>query len=149
MNKLFCKLLFKYKILIKKFLCSLYFYKKMQAAKSNSNPLGANLNPIKDVAGVSSIDFSADVDNLIEKLDKLSTLYNSGRMDKDVMKYITGMAPVNYQGQIDFIDTKRAYAASTYSDLQQLEFNLEVINNHYRFFKYGFMHAHCFLKKNE
>ena len=103
----------------------------MQAAKSNSNPLGANLNPIKDAAGVSSIDFSADIENLIEKLDKLSTLYDSGRMDKDVMKYIPGMAPVSYQGQIDFIDTKITYAASTYSDMQQIEFNLEVINNHY------------------
>ena len=108
-----------------------YLYKKMQAAKSNSNLLGANLNPIKDVAGVTSIDFSADIGNLIEKLDKLSILYDSGRMDKDVMKYIPGMAPVSYQGQIDFIDTKRTYAASTCSDMQQIEFNLEVISNCY------------------
>ena len=27
-------------------------------------------------------------------------------MDKDVMKYIPGMAPISYQGQIDFVDTK-------------------------------------------
>ena len=39
--------------------------------------------------------------------------------------------PISYQGQIDYVDTKRTYAASTYSDMQQLEFNLEVINNHY------------------
>ena len=103
----------------------------MQAAKSNFNPLGANLNPIKDATGVQSIDFSADIDNLIEKLDKLNTLYDSGRMDKDVMRYIPGMAPVTYQGQIDFTDTKRTYAASTYSDMQQIEFNLEVTANHY------------------
>ena len=103
----------------------------MQTAKSNSNPLGANLNPIKDATGVSAIDFSADIDNLIEKIDKITTLYDTGRMDKDVMKYIPGMAPVGYQGQIDFVDTKRTYAASTYSDMQQLEFNLEVVNNHF------------------
>ena len=103
----------------------------MQAAKSNSNPLGANLNPIKDATGVSAIDFSANIDNLIDKIDKITTLYDAGRMDKDVMKYIPGMAPVSYQGQIDFVDTKRTYAASTYSDMQQLEFNLEVVNNHY------------------
>ena len=103
----------------------------MQAAKSNSNPLGANLNPMKDATGVAAIDYNADIDGLIDKLDKLNTLYDSGRMDKDVMKYIPGMAPISYQGQIDFIDTKRTYAASTYSDMQQLEFNLEVVNNHY------------------
>ena len=103
----------------------------MQAARSNANPLGSNLNPMKDATGVNAIDCSANIDNLIDKLDKLSTLYDSGRMDKDVMKYIPGMAPISYQGQIDFVDTKRTYAASTYSDMQQLEFNLEVVNNHY------------------
>ena len=103
----------------------------MQAAKSNSNPLGANLNPMKDATGVAAIDYNADIDGLIDKLDKLNTLYDSGRMDKDVIKYIPGMAPISYQGQIDFVDTKRTYAASTYSDMQQLEFNLEVVNNHY------------------
>ena len=103
----------------------------MQAAKSNSNLLGANLNPIKDATGVSALDYSADIDNLIDKIDKITTLYDTGRMDKDVLKQIPGMVPVSYQGQIDFVDTKRTYAASTYSDMQQLEFNLEVVNNHY------------------
>ena len=103
----------------------------MQAMKSNANPLGSNLNPMKDATGVAAIDYSTNIDNLIDKLDKLSVLYDSGRMDKDVMKYIPGMVPISYQGQIDFVDTKRTYAASTYSDMQQLEFNLEVVNNHY------------------
>ena len=103
----------------------------MQAAKSNSNPLGANLNPIKDAGGVPSIDYNADIDGLIDKLDKLNTLYDMGRIDKDVIKYIPGMAPISYQGQADFIDTKKTYAASTYSDMQHLEFNLEMVNNHY------------------
>ena len=103
----------------------------MQATKTNSNQLGAILNPMKDATGVAAIDYNADIDGLIDKLDKLNTLYDSGRMDKDVMKCIPGMAPISYQGQIDFVDTKRTYAASTYSDMQQLEFNLEVVNNHY------------------
>ena len=103
----------------------------MQATKSNSNPLGANLNPIKDTTCISAMDYSADIDNLINKIDKITTLYDTGRMDKDVIKYIPGMASVSYQGQIDFVDTKRTYAASTYVDMQQLEFNLEVVNNHY------------------
>ena len=103
----------------------------MQAPKSNFNQLGSNLNPLKDATGIAAIDYSADIDNLIGKLDKLTTLYDSGRMDKDVMKYIPGMAPISYQGQLDYADTKRTYAASTYTDMQQLELNLEVINNHY------------------
>ena len=103
----------------------------MQATKSNANLLRLNLNPIKDATGVAAIDYSANIDNLIDKLDKLSVLYETGCMDKDVIRYIPGMPPVSYQGQTDYNDTKRTYAASTYSDMQQLEFNLEVINNHY------------------
>ena len=124
-------------MLIKKHLnfCVAFFsLLKMQAVKSNSNLLGANLNPMKDLTGVAAIDYNAEIDGLIDKLDKITTLYDSGRMDKDVMRYIPGMVPINYQGQIDFIDTKRTYAASTYSDMQQLEFNLEVVNNHYKNF---------------
>ena len=90
----------------------------MQATKSNANLLGSNLNPMKDATGVAAIDYSANIDNLIDKLDKLSMLYDSGQMVKDDMKYIPGMVPISYQGQIDFVDTKRTYAASTYSDMQ-------------------------------
>ena len=90
----------------------------MQATKSNANLLGSNLNPMKDATGVTAFDYSANIDNLIDKLDKLSMLYDSGQMVKDDMKYIPGMVPISYQGQIDFVDTKRTYAASTYSDMQ-------------------------------
>ena len=79
----------------------------MQATKSNANQLGLNLNPLKDATGVAAIDYSADIENLIGKLDKLSTLYDSGHMDKDVIKYIPRMVPISYQGQIDYVDTKR------------------------------------------
>ena len=103
----------------------------MQPAKSNRVTLGENLDPLKDANGVDAIDFSANIDNLIGKLDKLSTLYDTGRIDVDVIKYIPGMAKISYQGQIDFIDTKRSYATSTYTDMQQMEFNIEVVANHY------------------
>ena len=43
----------------------------MQVPKSNFNQLGSNLNPLKDATGIAAIDYSADIDNLIGKLDKL------------------------------------------------------------------------------
>ena len=102
-------------MLIKKhlnFCVAFFILLKMQAAKSNFNLLGANLNQMKDAMGVAAIDYNAEIDGLIDKLDKITTLYDSGRKDKDVIRYIPGMAPINYQGQINFIDTKRTYAAS-------------------------------------
>ena len=52
-------------MLIKKHLnfCVAFFnLLKMQAAKSNSNPLGANLHPMKDSTGVAVIDYNAEID---------------------------------------------------------------------------------------
>ena len=116
MSNIFVNNYFNRKLRINNYSFFIFF---LNAGDEKLNPLGLNLNPIKDATGVAAIDYSADIENLI------------GRMDKDVIKYIPGMAPISYQGQIDYVDTKRTYAASTYSDMQQLEFNLEVINNHY------------------
>ena len=46
----------------------------MQAARSNRVRLGENLNPVEDATGIDAVDFSADIDNLIGKLDKLTDL---------------------------------------------------------------------------
>ena len=81
--------------------------------------------------GVDSVDFSADIDNLLKKLDKITDLYENGRIDSDALRYIPGMSKIMYQGQIDWIQTKKAYAASTYTDKQILEFNIELTKNHY------------------
>ena len=103
----------------------------MQAVQSNRVKLGENLNPLEDATGVDAVDFSADLDNLISKLDKLADLYDSGKVDADLLRYIPGMSKIMYQGQIDWIETRRSYAASTYTDSQVLEFNIELTANHY------------------
>ena len=103
----------------------------MQAARSDRVKLGENLNPLKDATGVEAVDFSADIDNLIGKIDKLKTLYDEGQVDADILRYIPGMSKIMYQVQIDWIDTKKAYAASTYTDMQMSEFVIELTANHY------------------
>ena len=103
----------------------------MQANVSNKVKLGQSLDPLQDATGVDSVDFSADFDNLLKKLDKLSDLYEKGRIDSDLLRYIPGMSKIMYQGQNDWIQTKKANAASTYTDKQILEFNIELTKNHY------------------
>ena len=93
--------------------------------------MGQSLDPLQDATGVDSVDISADIDNLLKKLDKLSTLYEKGRIDSDLLRYIPGMSKIMYQGQIDWIQTKKAYASSTYTDKQILEFSIELTKNHY------------------
>ena len=79
----------------------------MQSARSDRVKLGENLNPLKDATGVEAVDFSADIDNLIGKIDKLKTLYDESQVDADILRYIPGMSKIMYQGQIDGIDTKK------------------------------------------
>ena len=97
---------------------------KTQSARSNRVKLGENLNPLEDANG-------ADIDNLLTKLDKLTDLCDSGKVDADMLRDIPGMSKIMYQGQIDWIETKKTYAASTYSDMQMLEFVIDITANHY------------------
>ena len=103
----------------------------MQAARSNRVRLGENLNPIEDATGVDAVDFSADIDNLIGKLDKLRDLYDSSKVDVDMLRYIPGMSTIMYQGPLDHIETKKCYAESTYTNIEMIEFNLNITANHY------------------
>ena len=79
----------------------------MQANVSNKVKLGQSLDPLQDETGVDSVDFSADIDNLLKKLEKLPDLYEKGRIDSDLLRYIQGMSKIMYQGQIDWIQTKK------------------------------------------
>ena len=103
----------------------------MQSTKSTRVKLGENLNPLDDATGVDAVDFSADIDNLLTKLDKLTDLYDSEKVDADILSYIPGMSKIMYQGQIDWIETKKIYASSTYTDMQILEFVIDITANHY------------------
>ena len=103
----------------------------MQSARSNRVKLGENLNPLEDATRVDAVDFSADIDNLLTKLDKLTDLYDSGKIDSDLLRYIPGMSKIMYQGHIDWIETKRTYTSSTYTDNQMMEFTIELTANRY------------------
>ena len=98
----------------------------MQAGVSKKVKLGQNLNPVDDATGVESIDYSASVDDLIGKVKKLKTLYDKGQIDADVLRYMPGMNKIMYQGQLNYIKTRKAHTSSTYTDMEQLEFVIEL-----------------------
>ena len=119
----------------------------MQSARSDRVKLGENLNPLKNATGIEAVDFSADIDNLIGKIDKLKTLYDEGQVDADILRYIPGMSKIMYQGQIDWIETKNTYVASTYTDMQMLEFAIELTANHYLNFSNIILCLHITFRK--
>ena len=60
-----------------------------------------------DYLGVKSVDYLADFDSMLQKVDKFKILYDKGTMDTDLLRYIPGLSRIFYQGQIDNIMKKK------------------------------------------
>lgn len=93
-----------------------------------------SLNRLNDMVKVESIDFLPDVKNVLSKIDKLESLYKSGKIDFHLIKYIPDLADRAPQGQVDSFNTKRKHANEIYKDENILEFNIQLNANHYRNF---------------
>ena len=71
------------------------------------------LNPLKDMTKVKSTDYSADVRNMLNKIDKLESFYETGKMDFNLISYIPGLTNIACQGQLYSLQTKRKYTSET------------------------------------
>ena len=98
---------------------------------SNRTEFGQNLNPLRDYAGVPSVNDDGNVQTLIDKVDKLSTFWKSGRADGDLIRYIPNILPVTRQNLINGIDSRQAYANETYTDKKTLDFTIKLAPNTY------------------
>ena len=103
----------------------------MQREIGNNYYLGANLNPLNDIAHVPSIDNVSTLDNATKKVDLLTNLWEHGRTQASLARYIPGTTKPSRQGQIAFIEEKRAYCDDNYKDLRNLEFVIELSANRY------------------
>ena len=52
-----------------------------------------------------------------------------------MLKYIPGLAKLDYQGQMYLTETKRKYADDTYKGKKVIEFNFQLTRNHYSNFQ--------------
>ena len=48
-----------------------------------------------------------------------------------MLRYLPGLAPVVYQGQLKGTNEKKAYADDNYTGLKLAEFNIQLSNNEY------------------
>ena len=58
------------------------------------------LNPLKDMAQVDEIDYSADFDNLYSRMDDFNKFFQMVKVSYKMLKYIPGLAKPGYQGQL-------------------------------------------------
>ena len=95
------------------------------------NHPSTTLSPLKDAVGVVSVDYTAQYNALSQKVDNLKTFLEKGTAESSMLKYLPGLAPPVYQGQIKGIHEKKAFADETYSSLKIAEFNIQLSNNEY------------------
>ena len=91
-----------------------------QKPVTNRVEFGQNLNPLNDYAGVSAINDDGNLQTLIDKVDKVSTFWKTGKADGDLTRYLPNILPVTRQNLIAGIDPKQAYASETYTDKKVL-----------------------------
>ena len=103
----------------------------MQRDIPNKIQLGENLIPLKDVSGVSAIDNSSNLKDVFGKVDKLGNLWDKGKADASLIRYIPSLPDISRQDQIYNITPKKAYASNTFVDKKTLEFNVILAANTY------------------
>ena len=109
-------------------------WEKMQCQMSvTPQPLG--LNPLKDMAQVDEIDYSADFDNLYSRIDDFNKFTKTGKISYNMLKYIPGLAKVAYQGQLRSTETERKYVENSCRNKKVIEFNVQLTANHYTNFQ--------------
>ena len=95
------------------------------------NPPPTSLNPLRDTVGVASVDYSSQFDGLVKKLENLQNFIERGTAESAMLKYLPGLTPPVYQGQLKGTNKKKSFADDNYKGLKIAEFNIQLSNNQY------------------
>ena len=58
-------------------------------------------------------------------------LISTGKYDEDIAKYIPGILKLKFQGMLEDIDTREKVAHSSYTDIEELDFQILLTDNCY------------------
>ena len=106
-----------------------YFFEKNAREISNKIQLGETLNLLKNVSAISLIDNTSKLKDANGKVDELGDLWDKGKVDASLIRYIPGLSNVSRQGKIFNIVPKQAFAYATYPDKKTLQFTIELAAN--------------------
>ena len=120
----------------------------MQREVSNRIQIGQDLNPLNDVSAVPSIDNQANVKDLLSKVDKLGELWDEGKADESLARYLPGLTNVSRQGKLYNIIGRRTYASSTYTNKKTLEFTIQLAANNFSNFSMMYVVLPIQIKKS-
>ena len=103
----------------------------MQKAISNKIQLGDTLNPLNDYARIPSPNDEGNLENLIQKVDKVGEFWKTGKADAELSRYFPNNLPATRPVQIADELPRKVYASVTCLDKKQLEFVLDLTANTY------------------
>ena len=104
----------------------------MQREISDKVFLGNNVSPFEDAGRSSAIDRTAsNYNNAKEKVQKIRELIKTGRNDEAISKYIPVLLELKFQGMLEDIDTREKIAHPSYTDIEQLDFQIQLTDNYY------------------
>lgn len=78
----------------------------MKLPISDNDHLGQTVIPEENTDAVRSVNYIVDFKNVTEKVGKLQRLVKLGIMDGDLIKYLSDMTELVYQGMTNNIKTK-------------------------------------------
>ena len=103
----------------------------MQREISDKVFLGNTVSPY-NVGRSSAIHRTAsNYNDAKEKVQKIRELISAGQYDKDVAKYIPGLLELKFQGMLEDIDTREKTAHPSYTEMEQLDFQIQLTDNYY------------------
>ena len=100
-----------------------------------TTPQPLTLNPLKDARQLDEIDYRTDFDHLFSRMDDFDKFFKTGKRSYNMLKYIPGLAKLDYHGRLYSTETKRMYADDTYKGKKAVEATVQLMANHYSNFQ--------------
>ena len=100
--------------------------KKMQREIGDKIQLRDTLNLLNDVSAVPAVDNESNLKDFLGKIGKLGYLWEKGKADASLIRYLSGGSEVSREGKIFNIVPKRTDASSIYIDKKALTLNLQL-----------------------
>ena len=104
----------------------------MQREISEKIFLGQTVSPFDDIGNSSTIDrTTSNYTDAKEKVRKIIELISTGKYDADIAKYIPGILEMKFQGMLEDIDTREKVGYSSYKEMEEVDFQILLTDNHY------------------
>ena len=90
------------------------------------------VSPYDNIGRLSAINRTAsNYNDAKEKVKEIRELISAGGYDEDIVKYIPGLLELKFQGMLEDIDTREKVAHPSYTDMEQLNFQILLTDNYY------------------